>query len=255
MRDGGHQTSRGIARGGFKLFLIGSQVAGCCALLIIAGTAMRRFEFGRHGSMPGWNDTRGTFKIVRVPVTRTTERHHEPASDEGTRSRARFGARTDGTRSRRAARAVSRDAARMETSGKGPRFLRLGRSVRYRYNCAADVPCRRTISRFDSGLSATRFWASSVSRYNRRSRRYVGSCLCVDGELRDRVSGRRCCLVMPPSLQRHQVFDNAPGVRVARLYEGCSNLVGRDYQLRRGAERKRRASNDWFSNNAYGPRP
>ena len=27
------------------------------------------------------------------------------------------------------------------------------------------------------------------------------------------------------------------------------------YQLTSGAERNRRASNDWFSHNAYGPRP
>jgi hypothetical protein len=57
------------------------------------------------------------------------------------------------------------------------------------------------------------------------------------------------------SLQLDQVFDNAPSIRVARFCEVCADPVGRDYQLTRGAERKRRASNDWFSNNAYGPRP
>ena len=50
MRDGGHQTSRGMARGRFKLFLIGSQVAGCCALLIIAGTTMRGLQSVLRGS-------------------------------------------------------------------------------------------------------------------------------------------------------------------------------------------------------------
>jgi predicted permease len=41
MRDGGHQTSRGLARARFRLVLIGSQVAGCCVLLIVAGLMVR----------------------------------------------------------------------------------------------------------------------------------------------------------------------------------------------------------------------
>ena len=44
MRDGGHRTSSGIARGRFKLFLVASQVAGCCVLLIIAGTMVRGLQ-------------------------------------------------------------------------------------------------------------------------------------------------------------------------------------------------------------------
>ena len=38
-----------------------------------------QFEFDRHGSMRGWNDTRQTFKITGVSVTRRTERRHELA--------------------------------------------------------------------------------------------------------------------------------------------------------------------------------
>ena len=44
MRDGGHQTSTGIARGRFRLFSIASQVAGCCVLLIVAGTTVRGLQ-------------------------------------------------------------------------------------------------------------------------------------------------------------------------------------------------------------------
>jgi hypothetical protein len=63
---------------------------------MLATVGSFRVVSGRHGSMPGWNDTRRTFKIVRASVTRRTERCREPASDDdGTRSRARFGARGD----------------------------------------------------------------------------------------------------------------------------------------------------------------
>jgi len=41
MKDGGHQTSRGLARGRFRLFLIASQAAACCVLLIFAGMVVR----------------------------------------------------------------------------------------------------------------------------------------------------------------------------------------------------------------------
>lgn len=44
MRDGGHHTSTGIARGRFRLFSIATQVAGCCVLLIVAGTTMRGLQ-------------------------------------------------------------------------------------------------------------------------------------------------------------------------------------------------------------------
>lgn len=44
MRDGGQQMSRGLARGRFRLVLIGSQVAGCCVLLIVAGTMVRGLQ-------------------------------------------------------------------------------------------------------------------------------------------------------------------------------------------------------------------
>ena len=44
MRDGGHQTSTGLARGRFRLFLIASQVAGCCVLLIVAGAMVRGLQ-------------------------------------------------------------------------------------------------------------------------------------------------------------------------------------------------------------------
>ena len=41
MKDGGHQTSRGLARARFRLVLIASQVTGCCVLLIVAGSMVR----------------------------------------------------------------------------------------------------------------------------------------------------------------------------------------------------------------------
>ncbi len=44
MKDGGHQTSTGIARGRFRLFSIASQVGGCCVLLIVAGTTVRGLQ-------------------------------------------------------------------------------------------------------------------------------------------------------------------------------------------------------------------
>jgi predicted permease len=44
MKDGGHQTSTGLARGTFRLFSIGSQVTGCCVLLIVAGTTVRGLQ-------------------------------------------------------------------------------------------------------------------------------------------------------------------------------------------------------------------
>jgi predicted permease len=40
IRDGGHQASRSLARGRFRLVLIGSQIAGCCVLLIAAGSML-----------------------------------------------------------------------------------------------------------------------------------------------------------------------------------------------------------------------
>jgi predicted permease len=44
MKDGGHQTSRGLSRGRFRLVLIASQVAGCCILLIVAGSMVRGLQ-------------------------------------------------------------------------------------------------------------------------------------------------------------------------------------------------------------------
>ena len=45
------------------------------------------FEFGRHGLMPGWNDTRRTFKIAGASAARRTERRHEPAGDDEDQTR------------------------------------------------------------------------------------------------------------------------------------------------------------------------
>ena len=41
MKDGGHQTSQGLARAPVRFLLVGSQVAGCAVLLIVAGLMMR----------------------------------------------------------------------------------------------------------------------------------------------------------------------------------------------------------------------
>jgi predicted permease len=44
MKDGGHQTSVGLARARFRLALLGVQVVGCCALLIVAGAMARGLQ-------------------------------------------------------------------------------------------------------------------------------------------------------------------------------------------------------------------
>jgi predicted permease len=44
LKDGGHQASSGLARTRFRLFSIGSQVMGCCVLLIVAGATLRGFQ-------------------------------------------------------------------------------------------------------------------------------------------------------------------------------------------------------------------
>jgi predicted permease len=44
MKDGGRHVSRGLARAPFRLVLIGSQVAGCCVLLIVAGSMVRGLQ-------------------------------------------------------------------------------------------------------------------------------------------------------------------------------------------------------------------
>lgn len=41
IRDGGHQTSAGLARARLRLGLVGAQVVGCCALLVVAGSLAR----------------------------------------------------------------------------------------------------------------------------------------------------------------------------------------------------------------------
>jgi predicted permease len=41
MKDGGHQTSRGLARAPLRVLLVAAQVAGCSVLLIVAGLMIR----------------------------------------------------------------------------------------------------------------------------------------------------------------------------------------------------------------------
>lgn len=50
IKDGGHQMSAGIARGRFSLFSIASQAAGCCVLLVVAGTTARGLQRVLEGS-------------------------------------------------------------------------------------------------------------------------------------------------------------------------------------------------------------
>ena len=45
IKDGGHQASRGLARGRFRLVLVASQIAGCCVLLIAAGSTFRGLKW------------------------------------------------------------------------------------------------------------------------------------------------------------------------------------------------------------------
>jgi predicted permease len=44
MKDGGHQTSVGLAPARLRLALVGAQVVGCCALLIVAGAMARGLQ-------------------------------------------------------------------------------------------------------------------------------------------------------------------------------------------------------------------
>lgn len=44
MKDGGQQTSHGLARARFRLALVAVQVVGCCALLIVAGSLVRGLQ-------------------------------------------------------------------------------------------------------------------------------------------------------------------------------------------------------------------
>ena len=61
------------------------------------------------------------------------------------------------------------------------------------------------------------------------------------------------CATPEMILRWHQVWT----VRDSTRSRGAHRLIcfRRDYQLTIGAERRRRASNDWFSDNEYGPRP
>ena len=96
------------------------------------------FEFGRHGSMPGWNDTRRTFKIAGASATRRTERRHEPA---GRRRNAIRRGYARALTEREVAELLGLSVATLRAwrhRGKGPRFLRLGRSVRYLPSDVAD---------------------------------------------------------------------------------------------------------------------
>ena len=45
IKDGGHQTSRGLARGRFRLVLVALQIAGCSILLIAAGSTFRGLQW------------------------------------------------------------------------------------------------------------------------------------------------------------------------------------------------------------------
>lgn len=44
IRDGGHQASIGLSRARFRVALVGAQVVGCCALLVVAGSMARGLQ-------------------------------------------------------------------------------------------------------------------------------------------------------------------------------------------------------------------
>jgi predicted permease len=111
MKDGGSQTSRGLAHAKFRLVLIASQVAGCCVLLIVAGSmivGMQRmlahdlgFEFrhiavldaelGRYNiageaARQYWEDVKQTLS-ANPGVERVALASHSPLGGSGGRSR------------------------------------------------------------------------------------------------------------------------------------------------------------------------
>ena len=69
--------------------------------------------------MPGWNDTRRTFKTAGASATRRTERRHEPAGDDGTRSDAGTHAHSPNARSPTCWDCQSPRCARGGTEGRG----------------------------------------------------------------------------------------------------------------------------------------
>ena len=89
--------------------------------------------------MPGWNDTRRTFKTAGASATPGTERRHEPAGTTTERDQTRDTARA--LTEREVAELLGLSVATLRAwrhRGKGPRFLRLGRSVRYLPSDVAD---------------------------------------------------------------------------------------------------------------------
>ena len=105
MKDGGHQASHGLARAPVRLLLVGSQVAGCAVLLIVAGlmahgvqrllTRDRGFEFDRVAVLdasPGRYGVRGdAARVYWEEVQRAIRTAHADVEDLALASQAPLG--------------------------------------------------------------------------------------------------------------------------------------------------------------------
>ena len=73
MKDGGHQTSAGLARA-FRLALVGAQVLGCCALLVVAGAMARGLQrllvADRGSRSTAWRSPTSRSAAMASPATR-----------------------------------------------------------------------------------------------------------------------------------------------------------------------------------------
>jgi predicted permease len=74
IKDGGHQASSGLARARFRLALVGAQVIGCCALLVVAGSLARGLQ-RLLGTSPG-------FGVERIVVLNPGLERHGLSAEE-----------------------------------------------------------------------------------------------------------------------------------------------------------------------------
>ena len=84
MKDGGQQASAGLAKARFRLALVGAQVVGCCALLVVAGAIYAGLRH-RLQADPGFRVDRAVVldsSLVRYGMTGEQARHYLAAVSE-----------------------------------------------------------------------------------------------------------------------------------------------------------------------------